>query len=425
MVLFENLAASSAGSSLSVRTAAISAATGERPEGRGCDSTGCAAPATPVQLTCGSGAVTVNLTRLNPAGLWQVTLPAGTPGPLLATLSTCGSSGDGATELGAYRSIPYAHVRQALNGERGGGVQAYGLAGRCLRLSRPAILCRRCRSSSTAPVSPRAPSRARASSSTTRGRRRRVWPHPAYFPLQSCGTVTVPLSATEPLYVAARRTSRGPGNVTVTTFCAAAPSASMTLLNVVIGSAAWASGVYELSATEPLRNGLPHWVLQGSSAGNVAHLFYEPRYLSITSNYRADEEGLNFYATTDDVLSITTITGGSGDVSFSASPTCPVSSYAQGSGLATTCSACGAYQFAPRGSTSATACKCAPGAGLTSPSSTTCAPCTGDTFRASTAANAVQCLPCRDVCDRRSAGARRLRHACVRPDHSVSAPAGW
>ena len=116
MVLFENLAApqSPAGSALSVRTAAISAATGERPEGRGCDRTGCAVPAVPVLLTCGSAAVTVTLTRLNPTGLWQVTLPAGAPGPLMATLSTCGTSGSDATELGAYRSIPYAQVRKPL-----------------------------------------------------------------------------------------------------------------------------------------------------------------------------------------------------------------------------------------------------------------------------------------------------------------------
>ena len=109
MVLFENLgAAASPGVALRVRTAAISAATGERPEGRGCDATGCAAPATPVQITCGA-VVTATLTRLNPTALWQVKLPAGSTAPTMVTLSTCGTAG-GATELGAYRSTPYAQV---------------------------------------------------------------------------------------------------------------------------------------------------------------------------------------------------------------------------------------------------------------------------------------------------------------------------
>ena len=163
MVLIENLA-SGAGTALSLRTAAISAATGERPEGRGCDATGCAAPATPVQLTCGSGAVTATLSRLNPTALWRVTLPAGTPGPLMATFSTCGSSG-GATELGAYRSIPYAQVRRAFDD---------GVTRRTIYVHIVHASCRRwcCRSSSTAPVSLRGHSRARASSPTTRGKRR-------------------------------------------------------------------------------------------------------------------------------------------------------------------------------------------------------------------------------------------------------------
>ena len=172
-------------------------------------------------------------------------------------------------------------------------------------------------------------------------------------------------------------------------------TASTMLVNVNISSASWASGMYELSATEPQRNGLPHWVLQ-QSAGKLAHLYFQGSFWWVSSSYRADPEGLYYRSDTGfgaNVFGITAGVGGAGAVAFSVSPACPTSSYAQGSGLATTCSACGAYQFAPRGSISAAACKCAPGAGLLNASSTTCAPCTGDTFRASAAANAV-CNAC-------------------------------
>ena len=103
LLLIENRAASGS-VSLSLRTAAITAATGERPEGRGCDAGGCVAPAVPTPLVCGSNATTVALTRLNPV----LSLPPDAGGaPVMATLSTC-DSGGGATEIGAYRAIPYA-----------------------------------------------------------------------------------------------------------------------------------------------------------------------------------------------------------------------------------------------------------------------------------------------------------------------------
>jgi hypothetical protein len=107
MILFENLAAVGT-SSLNLRTTTISASTGERPEGRGCDASGCVAPAVPVPLVCGVSA-TATLTRLNPTALWKVSLPpsAGEVAQMI-TLSTCSSSEP--TELGAYRSIPYAQV---------------------------------------------------------------------------------------------------------------------------------------------------------------------------------------------------------------------------------------------------------------------------------------------------------------------------
>lgn len=108
LLLFENLGASGF-ASLSLRTTTISASTGERPEGRGCDLTGCAAAAVPQALVCGSAAVTVSLTSLNPVAMWRVSLPSSAAGaPQMATFSTCTSSG--ATELGAYRSIPFAQV---------------------------------------------------------------------------------------------------------------------------------------------------------------------------------------------------------------------------------------------------------------------------------------------------------------------------
>ena len=161
---------------------------------------------------------------------------------------------------------------------------------------------------------------------------------------------------------------------------------------MAVGGDAGVSGVYELSATEPQRNGRPHWVLQQSGAGSIAHLYYASPSWIISRSYRANSEGIYYRASATNattVVSLTTTVKGSTTVSFSASPACPVGAYSQGSGLLTTCSACGAYQFAPRGSTAASACKCAPGAGLPTASSTTCAPCTGDKFRASTAANAV------------------------------------
>ena len=161
---------------------------------------------------------------------------------------------------------------------------------------------------------------------------------------------------------------------------------------MAVGTDAAFTGVYELSASEPQRNGRPHWVMQQGSAGNIAHLYYASPYWIISKSYRANSEGIYYRASASvstTVVSLTSIVKGSTTVSFAASPACPVSSYAQGSGLATTCSACDAYQFAPRGSTSSTACKCTPGAGLPTASSTTCAPCTANTFRAVTAANAV------------------------------------
>jgi hypothetical protein len=51
LFLFENRGAPASLASVSLRTATIDAATGERPEGRGCDATGCAAPARPVQVS--------------------------------------------------------------------------------------------------------------------------------------------------------------------------------------------------------------------------------------------------------------------------------------------------------------------------------------------------------------------------------------
>jgi hypothetical protein len=201
--------------------------------------------------------------------------------------------------------------------------------------------------------------------------------------MQTCGTLTVPLSATEPLFIAARFSSRAPGTVTLTTSCTVAAPVDMTLLSVTVGTDLKASGFYERSLTEPLRNGLPHWVRQSDS--RLYHLFYEPPRWVIKSNGRGLAEFIGYQATLapSDLFAFTS----DGNTAVSITPVCPPSTYAAGgSGNSLTCSACGAYQYAPPGSTSAAACKCAPGAGLSQ--SLTCAPCTNNTFRASTAANA-------------------------------------
>lgn len=113
MILIENLAAIGS-SALSLRTATISAATGERPEGRGCDSSGCVAPAVPVSIVCGSGPATAILTRLNPTAMWQILLPPSAGGAaVMAKISTCSTAE--ASELGVYRSMPYAQFFYGAN----------------------------------------------------------------------------------------------------------------------------------------------------------------------------------------------------------------------------------------------------------------------------------------------------------------------
>lgn len=160
------------------------------------------------------------------------------------------------------------------------------------------------------------------------------------------------------------------------------------------------TGIYELSVTEPLRNGLLHWVFQQPNLRTVAHLYFDPPSWSISIAYnRADKEATVFRASTtgnDNILLLTGVVDRNGaTVLFSASRACPVGTYLHRAGNAVQCMPCGAYEFAPRGSTSAASCKCAPGAGLVNASSATsgCAPCAGDTFRASTAANAA-CNAC-------------------------------
>ena len=97
--------------SLDLRTAVLDGVTGERPEGRGCIATACAAPAVPTPLVCGSGPVTATLTLLNPTAMWRLLLPFEANGAArMATLTTCESVGGLPTELGAYRSIPFAQV---------------------------------------------------------------------------------------------------------------------------------------------------------------------------------------------------------------------------------------------------------------------------------------------------------------------------
>ena len=97
--------------SLNLRTAVLDGVTGERPEGRGCIGNACAAPAVPTPLFCGSGPVTATLTLLNPTAMWRVQLPPEANGAAqMAQLTTCDSVGGNPTELGAYRSIPFAQV---------------------------------------------------------------------------------------------------------------------------------------------------------------------------------------------------------------------------------------------------------------------------------------------------------------------------
>ena len=223
----------------------------------------------------------------------------------------------------------------------------------------------------------------------------RVTRSPCTFARQSCGTITVTLSATEPLYIAARRTNRAPGTLSLASSCAASAAANLTLLNVTVAGSVFFSGFYELSAAEPARNGLPHWVSQ-KSATTLAHLWYTPPSWVLSSAARGspDSDSISFRSPVGPLVAVTgvttTIRNSGTSVGFSARPVCPTNTYSSGSGLALACLPCGAYQFAPPGSTSASACACAPGAGL---SGSTCAPCTGDTFRASSAANAA-CNAC-------------------------------
>jgi hypothetical protein len=218
--------------------------------------------------------------------------------------------------------------------------------------------------------------------------------HTPLLLLQPCGNITVSLSATEPLYVAARLQSRAPGFVTLRTTCAAAVAVDFSHLRVTFRGKDISpeSGIYELSAVAPMRNGFPHWIKhnEGPDLGvNIYHLYYTSTQWVLSSSPRGISESIRFRASSGagtNFLGISSFTGGQ-TVAFS--PVCPPGTFSQGSGLSLTCSACGAYQFAPPGSTSAAACACVPGAGRAA-GSTTCAPCMGDTFRASTAAN----LPC-------------------------------
>ena len=211
--------------------------------------------------------------------------------------------------------------------------------------------------------------------------------------MQRCGKITVPLSATEPLYIAARLASRGPGEVTLTTSCAAAAPVDLSLLRITVSGDASASGVYELSPSEPSRNGLPHYVKQntGEPLGvQVYHFFYEPPQWVMTKAPRYQEESNEYLGSVGFASNLFGVTSFTSGKTVSITPVCPTSSYSQGSGLQKTCSACGAYQFAPPGSSAANACACAPGAGMTGG---VCAPCVGDTFRASIAEN-VPCNAC-------------------------------
>ena len=211
--------------------------------------------------------------------------------------------------------------------------------------------------------------------------------------MQLCGTITVPLSATEPLYVAARFASRGTGVITLTTTCASSQVVDLSLLNVALSWSTSASGIYELSAAEPVRNGFPHWIKQnvGTTKGvNICHIYFlaSPVKWVFSCGPRGLEESIHYSAfpslVSSGILGKSSFSDGH---SASIVPACPIGSYAQGSGFLTTCQACGAYQFSPPGATASSACACAPGAGIVSLNPPVCSPCTGDTYRPSTAAN--------------------------------------
>ena len=177
----------------------------------------------------------------------------------------------------------------------------------------------------------------------------------------------------------------------------------MSILSVYVQYAAYASGFYELSAAEPLRNGRPHWIKQNSGptyGTDICHLYYDPPQWRISFAPRGISEGnkatwLSFPELTGSVFELTYVHHPpSGWYNMNVAPACPVGTYAQGSGLATTCSPCEAYQFSPPGSTSQAACACAPGAGLvTVDGNSRCAPCTNNTYRGYPAANSA-CTPC-------------------------------
>lgn len=178
--------------------------------------------------------------------------------------------------------------------------------------------------------------------------------------------------------------------MTITSVCGASAAADWSLLRVTIGGDSSTSGIYERSSAEPLRNGRPHWIKQneGPSLGvDIKHLFYVDVYWVISSAPRgySDVNSIAYVSSAAAYAPPTTITSFNGR-SVSITPVCPIGTYSVGTGGATQCRPCGAYQFSPPGSTSSSACACAPGAGLTS--SGTCAPCTGDSFRASSAENA-------------------------------------
>lgn len=331
---------------VAVRSAVLSAVSGERPEGRGCTIAGCVAPLVPLPLVCGAAPVAVTLTALNPTAVWVVTPPESAAGaPVMATLDTCATDVNswGATEIGAFRSLPFAQF--FYDGSMASGALA-------------------------------------ASAAVNRS-----------GSLRACGSVLVPLAAGHPLYIAARFVSRGPGTLTLSSACAASAPPDGTLLSVNVLNDLGHSGIFQASLLEPVRGRRVHYVKsnQGADLGvSLVHIAWATASGSwvFTRANRGSTEGTTYRGTPGfggDVTQLTTTTTG---VSVTIAAACPLGSFAQAGGSGTECFPCGAYQFAPPGSTSPAACGCAPGAGLT-PDRSRCAPCTDNTFRGVTAANAT------------------------------------
>lgn len=186
--------------------------------------------------------------------------------------------------------------------------------------------------------------------------------------------------------------------MTLSSSCASYVATDRSTLRVAVTGFDSLSGIFELSSSEPARNGLPHWVKQnaGYLGVELIHLYYRSSQWVVAAAARGQPERAIMTTNAGALNDITTVSlmyyedasHRSRVTDFSATPACPPSMY----GSSSECWACGAYEFAPPGSIHSFDCKCAPGAGRVG---STCAPCTGDTFRASTAANA----PC-NACPR-------------------------